>query len=43
MNHACECGHQPEDHYATTGQCEFYDDTEDWPCTCPRYQWGGDN
>lgn len=43
MNHACECGHQPSDHYLDTGQCEYMHPDDDFPCTCNRYEWQGDN
>ena len=43
MNHTCECGHRPSEHYGDTGPCEFdvFNDGFD-PCNCPRYQWQGD-
>lgn len=43
MNHACECGHGPAEHYGETGGCEAYEEGTDWPCKCPRYEWGGDD
>ena len=36
----CECGHEPADHYADSGACERFDG--DFPCSCPRYRWQGD-
>jgi hypothetical protein len=37
----CECGHEPADHYREDGACEYFDDQ--FPCSCPRYEWQGDN
>ncbi len=42
--HACECGHQPAEHYAETGHCEADEQTL-WgveTCKCPRYEFQGD-
>lgn len=45
MNHACECGHEPGQHYGETGHCEAEIELKTWesaPCNCPKYQWQGD-
>ena len=41
----CECGHNPNDHYADEGHCEHIDRGlwGDEQCKCPRYQWQGDD
>ena len=42
MNHACECGHEPSEHYGDTGGCEHLDADERF-CNCPLYTYQGDN
>jgi hypothetical protein len=32
----CKCGHQPNDHYLGSGECEYFEDQ--FPCTCTRYR-----
>jgi hypothetical protein len=41
----CECGHQPGDHCHGIGRCDASEETL-WgtaPCTCPKYEWQGDD
>lgn len=40
MNHLCQCGHPPRDHYADTGHCEAPEHTlwGEATCKCPIYQ-----
>lgn len=41
----CECGHNPGDHHMNFGVCEGEEETL-WgpaPCTCPKYEYEGDN
>jgi hypothetical protein len=37
----CECSHQPDAHYGGIGACEQFDG--DFPCSCPRYTYQGDD
>jgi hypothetical protein len=44
MNDFCECGHNPNDHYAETGHCEHFDRGlwGDEQCKCAFYVYQGD-
>ena len=45
MRDICHCGHKPGDHYGDTGRCEHQERTlfgDFAVCTCPRYEYEGD-